>query len=91
MSDQSTNEAADLTIHTILDEIHDEHDSLEEPAPSLGASLSRICTDAQQFRHLSAAGAREERAYLLEFAARVVHHIDLLDRLAEAERAEVSE
>lgn len=91
MTRQSTNESDDLAVHTILDEIHDEHDSLEEPASSLGASLSRITADAQQFRHLPTAGAREERAYLLEFAARVVHHIDLIDRQAAAERAEVAE
>jgi len=91
VTDQSTNESDDLAIHTILDEVHDELDSLDEPASSLGASLSRITVDSQQFRNLPAAGFREERAYLVEFAARVVHHIDLLDRQAEAERAEVTE
>lgn len=91
MSQQSTNESDDLAVHTILDEVHDELDGLEDPASSLGASLSRIASDAQQFRHLPAAGAREERAYLLEHAARVVHHIDLIDRQAAAERAEVAE
>lgn len=91
MSAQSTKEADDLAVHTILDEIHDEHDSLESPNSSLGGSLGRLTTDATQFRNLAGATAREERAYLIEFAARVAHHIDLLDRAAEAERAEVAE
>jgi hypothetical protein len=87
---QSTKESDDLAIHTILDEVHDGIDQLEEGFSTLERSRELVQSQAGLLRYLPVMG-EQERSFLLDHAATVVRHIDLLDRAAEAARAEVPE
>lgn len=81
-AEQSTKELDDLAIHTVLDEVHDAYDEIsdnDEAAESLHQARSRIGSDAQQIRYLSAATLDEQRTYALELAARLVRYVELVD------------